>query len=329
MNAMIVTSAGDLDWRRVPDPIAGPGDAIVAVRATALNRADLAQRSGNYPPPAGESDVLGLELAGTLTHVPAGDHDFAVGDPVCALVAGGGYAELARVPLGMLMRLPRGWSFVEAAAMPEVYSTAYLNLVLEAELRARERVVIHGGASGVGTAAIQVAKAWGCDVAATAGSAEKTAICLAQGADVAIDYTKQDFAEEIGAVFEGGVDVVLDMVGAEYFGRNLDLLRVGGRLVIIATLSGAKATIDLRELMARRARIVGSTLRNRPLEEKVSLRDALVRDLFPRFEEGTMAPVIDAVVPIGDAEDAHARMRANENAGKIVLVVAPGSDERP
>jgi len=325
MRAVVVTPDGGLAWRDVGDPVAGPGDAIVEVHATALNRADLAQRAGSYPPPPGESEVLGLELAGVIRELPPGETRWRIGDRVCALVAGGGYAERARVPLGLLMPVPAGWSLARAAAVPEVFFTAYLNLIVEAGLRPGERVLVHGGASGVGTAAIQVARWRGCRVAATAGTTEKVALCRRLGAELVVDYRADDFAPAVADAF-GGVDVVLDMVGADTFVRNLDLLRAGGRLVIIATLSGATATIDLRALMARRARVIGSTLRNRPLPEKVALRDAVVRDLWPEFASGALAPVIDRVVPVADVEAAHARMRANQNAGKIVLAIREGAD---
>ena len=327
MRAVIITPDGALAWREVDDPVAAPHEALVEVHATALNRADLSQRAGHYPPPPGESDVLGLELSGTVRTVPDGDHGWSVGDPVCALVAGGGYAELARVPVEMLMPVPRGWSFAEAAAMPEVFYTAYLNLVIEGALQRGEQVLIHGGASGVGTAAIQVARHRGCEVAATAGTTEKVRACADLGAELAINYRDADFAEIVQAAW-GGVDVVLDMVGTDTFARNLELLRVGGRLVVIATLSGHKATIDLRTLMARRARVLGSTLRNRPLAEKIALRDAIVADLWPAFEARSVAPVIDRVVAIEEVEAAHARMRANQNVGKIVLSVRGGASGR-
>jgi putative PIG3 family NAD(P)H quinone oxidoreductase len=328
MRAVIVTRGGDLEWAEVPDPVPHAGEAVVDVHATALNRADLSQRSGHYPPPPGESDVLGLELAGVVRSVPEGDHGWSVGDRVCALVPGGGYAEAARVPVSMLMPVPRGWSLAEAAAMPEVFYTAYLNLVIECALQPGERVLVHGGASGVGTAAIQVARHRGCQVAATAGTAEKVAVCRGLGAEIAINYREADFGEALREAW-GGVDVVLDMVGTDAFSRNLEALNVGGRLCVIATLSGHKATIDLRTLMARRARVIGSTLRNRPLAEKAALRDSVVADLWPAFEDGTVAPVIDRIVPISEVEAEHARMRANENVGKIVLRVRDGADARP
>jgi putative PIG3 family NAD(P)H quinone oxidoreductase len=328
MFAVIVAPDGALEWRTTDDPLPGTGEALVEVHATALNRADLAQRAGQYPPPPGASDVLGLELAGVIRSLPPGEHGWRVGDRVCALVTGGGYAELACVPVGLLMPVPTGWSFATAAAVPEVFFTSYLNLVLEAALQPGERVLVHGGASGVGTAAIQIARWRGCPVAATAGSAAKVAVCRSLGAELAIDYRQTDFAAAVADAF-GGVDVVLDMVGSDTFARNLALLRVGGRMVVIATLSGANATIDLRALMARRARIIGSTLRNRPLAEKVALRDAVVADLWPAFDRGDMAPVIDVVMPIERVEEAHARMRSNANVGKIVLLVRQGADATP
>jgi putative PIG3 family NAD(P)H quinone oxidoreductase len=320
MYATVITASGALAWREVDDPVPGHSDALVEIHATALNRADLSQRAGQYPPPEGESDVLGLEMAGVLLSVPDGDHGWSVGDPVCALLPGGGYAERARVPVRMLMGVPRGWSMTDAAAMPEVFYTAYLNLVIEGSLARGERVLVHGGASGVGTAAIQVARHLGCAVAATAGRAEKLRACERLGAELVVDYTEVDFFEVVRAAW-GSVDVVLDMVGSETFSRNLELLDVGGRMIVIATLSGQKATIDLRTLMARRARIVGSTLRNRPIAEKIALRDAVVAELWEAFESGAVRSVIDRVLPIAEVEAAHDRMRANENIGKIVLSV--------
>ena len=321
MKAIVVQEDHSLRWQDVPDPACGPDEALVEVHYTALNRADLAQRAGKYPPPPGTSEILGLECSGTVARLPAGyGGPWRQGDQVCALLSGGGYAELACVPLEMLMPVPQGWTLAEAAAMPEVFFTAYLNLFLEAGLRAGERVLIHGGASGVGTAAIQLAKAAGCTVYATAGREDKVAFCRKLGADVAVNYREQDFAEVIREHADG-VEVILDMVGAEYFARNLALLATGGRLVFIATLSGSKTELDIRQLMGKRATLKGSTLRARPLEEKVRLKESFMARFWGDVQVGRIKPVVDEVYPVTEAEAAQAQMQRNENIGKLLLRV--------
>ncbi len=331
MKAIVVGEGGALAYREVPDPVLRPGEVMVDVHATALNRADLSQRAGHYPPPAGESDILGLEMAGVVSEVPDGVRGVHVGDRVSALLPGGGYAERVAVPAAMLMPVPEGWSCAQAAALPEAAFTAFLNLFLEAGLRAGERVLIHGGASGVGTAAIQQATLAGASVFATAGSDAKVATCRRLGAELAVDYPRRDFAEAVrehtGTAAGGGcVDVVLDMVGEPYFERNLELLRVGGRMVFIATLGGSRASFDIRRLMAMRATLKGSTLRSRPLAEKVRIRQAFEDRFGQALAEGRLDPVIDSVVPIAEVAEAHERMRANRNVGKIVLVVREGAE---
>ncbi len=331
MKAIVVGEGGELAYREVPEPALRPGEVMVDVHATALNRADLSQRAGHYPPPQGESDILGLEVAGVVREVPAGVHGVHAGDRVCALLPGGGYAERAAVPAGMLMPVPEGWSFAQAAALPEAAFTAFLNLFLEAGLRAGERVLIHGGASGVGTAAIQQAVLAGAAVYTTAGSDEKVAACRDLGAELAIPYRRRDFAEAIrehvGTGADAGcVDVILDMVGEAYFERNLELLRVGGRMVFIATLSGRQASFDIRRLMAKRATLKGSTLRSRPPGEKVRIRESFEERFGQALAEGRLDPVIDSVVPIERAVEAHERMQANRNIGKIVLLVREGAE---
>ena len=316
MKAIVVQEDKSLAWQDVPDPACKAGDVLLEVHATALNRADLMQRAGHYPPPEGASEILGLEVSGIVKD-PNGAEGWQTGDEVCALLTGGGYAEQVCVPADMLMPVPEGWTLHEAGAMPEVFFTAYLNLFLEAGLQAGERVLIHGGASGVGTAAIQLAKAAGCEVFATAGTAEKVKRCESLGADIAINYHEQDFADVIE---KGSVDVILDMVGADYFERNLAVLATGGRLVFISTLSGSEVTLDIRKLMGKRAMLKGSTLRARPLEEKVQLKEKF-RAQFWEALEGGVKPVIDSVYDIQDAEAAHAHMRDNKNIGKILLKV--------
>lgn len=321
MKAIIVEpTAPDypLRWAEVAPPMLQAGEVLVEIHATAVNRADLAQRSGHYPPPPGASEIMGLELAGVISQLTPGVTGWQIGDRVCALLSGGGYAEQAAVPQGLLMPIPQGWSLAQAAAMPEVFFTAFLNLFIEARLEPGETVLIHGGASGVGTAAIQLARQTGCRVLATAGSAAKVAACYELGAELAVNYREADFGEVI-AEQVGGVDVILDMVGADYLERNLRLLNTGGRLVFIATLGGSKAEIDIRELMRKRLLLKGSTLRARPLAEKIALKEAFMARCWSALESGEVAPVIDRLLPITEAEAAHALLRRNETIGKVVL----------
>lgn len=322
MKAILIRADGSLTWDDAPEPVPGPDDVLVDVHATALNRADLSQREGRYPPPPGASEVLGLELAGTIRTVGENVADWRPGDAVCALLPGGGYAERAVVPGAMLMPVPPGWSMAEAAAMPETFYTAFLNLFLEAGLAEGERVLVHGGASGVGTAAIQLVREAGAVVFATAGEARKVEACRSLGAALAVNYRERDFAEAVRErVGSDGVDVILDIVGADYFARNVDLLATGGRIVFIATLGGREATLDIRTLMAKRATLKGSTLRSRPLAEKIRIRDAFVGRFWDALASGRVRPILDSVLPIEEAERAHEAMRRNENIGKIVLEV--------
>lgn len=325
MKAIQVRPDGSLAWDDAPAPTHGPEDVLVDVHATALNRADLSQRAGKYPPPPGASAILGLEMAGVIRAVGHDVSGWSPGDAVCALLPGGGYAEQAAVPAPMLMPVPVGWTMAEAAAMPETFYTAFLNLFLEARLAAGETVLIHGGASGVGTSAIQLAREAGCRVLATAGEPRKVERCRELGAELAVNYRERDFAEAVRDHVGGeGVDVILDMVGADYLERNVNLLATGGRLVFIATLSGREGAVDIRALMAKRAMLKGSTLRPRPLAEKIRIRDAFVARFWTALQDGRVRPVIDRVLPIERADEAHAAMRAFENVGKIVLEVRPG-----
>jgi putative PIG3 family NAD(P)H quinone oxidoreductase len=322
MKAIIVTSDQSLSWQEVPDPVCQPGEALIEQHYTALNRADLMQREGRYPPPPGASQILGLEAAGVIRQLPAGYRGgLKIGDATCTLLAGGGYAELNCVPVDLLMPIPKGWTLAEAAAMPEAFYTAYLNLFIEAHLQGGESVLIHGGGSGVGTAAIQLAHEVGCQVFATAGSAAKLEACRKLGA-TAIDYRNEDFVEVIlRDTAERGVDVILDIVGAAYLERNLRSLATGGRLVVIATLQGAKATLDLRLVMAKRALIKGSTLRARPLHEKLLIKERFMAQFWSALEARRITPMIDAVLLIAEAEAAHRRMQNYENIGKLVLKI--------
>lgn len=322
MKAITVQRDGSLVWQEVSAPEVAPGEVLVDVYAAGVNRADLAQRAGHYPPPPGASEILGLEMAGVVARLGAEVTGWQVGDAACALLSGGGYAEQVAVPAAMLMPVPKGWSFAEAAAMPEVFFTAFLNLFTEAGLREGETALIHGGASGVGTAAIQLAKAAGCRVIITAGSEAKVAACRKLGADLAVNYRSEDFAEAIQNFTEGkGVNVILDMVGADYLSRNLAASALEGRVVFIATLSGHKAELDIRQLMGKRLMLKGSTLRARPLEAKVAIKEAFMKRFWEGLEQNRIKPVIDSVYDIREAEEAHARMRRNENIGKLVLRV--------
>jgi NADPH2:quinone reductase len=311
-------------WRETADPVPGPGEVLVDVYAAALNRADLLQRAGGYPAPPGASTILGLDIAGQVSQLGQGVTGRKVGERVCALLAGGGYAERAVVPEGMLMPIPGGWSFEEAAALPEAYLTAFTNLFLEAEFQPGETLLVHGGASGVGTALIQLAKAAEGRVIATAGSVEKAGLCRALGADLAVNYREEDFVARTRTFREeNGVDVnvIIDMVGADTFQHNLSLLGARGRMVSIATLSGAQVVLNLGELMSRRLRLIGSVLRARSLAEKVEITRRFMERFWPMLEAGTIRPVIDSVYPIEQVEDAHRRMAANLNMGKIALKI--------
>jgi putative PIG3 family NAD(P)H quinone oxidoreductase len=328
MKAILVAPgepAPRLAWGKAADPAMGPEEVLVAVRATAVNRADLLQARGQYPPPPGVTDILGLEMAGTIAAVGGAVQGWQPGERVMALLPGGGYAELAAVPQGLLMRLPEGWSFAQGAAVPEAWLTAFLNLFIEGRLQSGQRVLIHAGASGVGTAAIQMAAAGGATVYATAGSAEKLAACRRWGAAVAIDYKSQDFAVAIKAHAKGkGVDLVLDPVGAAYLKGNLDVLTPGGRLVNIGLMGGRRAEIDLGVVLGRSLRLIGSRLRPRTVAEKIEITRRFEGRFLPMLASGALQPVIDRVFPITEAGAAHAYVKENRNIGKVVLEV-PGA----
>jgi putative PIG3 family NAD(P)H quinone oxidoreductase len=324
MRAIVFDQPGDPDVLRldeVPDPQPSAGEILVRVRATAVNRADLLQRRGAYPPPRGASPILGLELAGEVLE-PAGP--WQPGDRVMAVVTGGGYAELATVPVGMAMPIPDSLSFEEAAAIPEAFVTAFLNLFTLGRLQAGESVLVHAGASGVGTAAIQLARAAGARVFATAGSRAKLDLCRELGAELAIDYHEEDFREHvITATHKRGVDVILDFVGAPYWESNLASLAIGGRLMLIGFLGGSAGQLDLGPILARSLTVTGTTLRRTPLDRKIALTRAFSEFALPRFERGELRPVIDAVYPLDQAAEAHRVLEANRNAGKVVLRVRP------
>jgi putative PIG3 family NAD(P)H quinone oxidoreductase len=311
-----------LVWCETDEPIYDPQQVLVDIYATSLNRADLMQRAGRYPSPPGAPDILGLDVAGRIAQLGKEVTGWRVGDRVCALLAGGGYAERVAVSQQMLMPVPDDWSYEEAAAMPEVFMTAFVNLFMEAAFQTGEIVLMHGGASGVGTAAIQLIREAGGCMIVTAGTEAKIARCSELGADLAINYRTEDFVAHVQEFTAGeGVDVILDIVGADYLARNVSLLKSKGRLVLISTLSGSTAQLDLRMLMGRRLKLIGSVLRSRSLEEKVEIKERFVARFWPLLEDGTIQPVIDSVYPIEEANEAHQRMAENQNIGKIILRV--------
>jgi len=326
MKAIRADRFGEPDVLRVSDvpmPEAKAGELLVRVRATALNRADLLQRRGKYPPPPGVTDVLGLEMAGEVARVGAGVTGFGVGDRVCALLPGGGYAQYAAIPAGMAMRLPERLSFEEGAAIPEAFLTAYLNLWRLGGLKAGQRVLIHAAASGVGTAAVQLAREAGATSYVTAGSAEKLAAAKSLGASAGWNYRDGSFREWLLAETNGeGVHIALDFVGAPYFDDHLATLAIEGRLVVVGTMGGADVPgLPLGKLMARRLHVIGTTLRSRPVADKIELTQEFAAFALPRFADGRLRAVIDSVYEFEDAAAAHRRMESNANIGKIVLRV--------
>lgn len=326
MKAIVVQAGGEepqLVWQTVADVVSRPGELLVQVMATAVNRADLSQARGNYPPPAGESEILGLEMAGRIVALGEAGGGWQVGDRVCALLAGGGYAEQVAVHPDMLLPVPDHWSYAQAAAIPEVWLTAFVNLFQEGGLQAGQRALIHAGGSGVGTAAIQLARAAGAEVYATAGAPEKLATCRALGAALAVDYKQEDFGVAVRQATNGeGVDVILDPVGAAYLARNVQLLRPGGRLVHIGLLSGREAALDLGLVLGKSLHLIGSRLRPRPLAEKIAITRAFRAQFWPMLVDGRLRPIIDRVFPIAEAQAAHAYVRRNRNTGKVILQVA-------
>ena len=305
-----------------PTPQAAAGELLIAVRAAGVNRPDIVQRLGLYPAPQGHSPILGLEVAGTVAAIGAGVSGWAVGDEVCALTNGGGYAEWVNVPAGQCLPKPKSLSFVQAAAVPETFFTVWGNVFNRAALRAGETLLIHGGSSGIGTTAIQLAKARGASVFVTAGSAAKCEACLALGADLAINYREQDFVAEVMAATDGrGVDVILDMVGGDYVAKNIALAAMEGRIVNIAFLQGPQVTINLMPVMLKRLVMTGSTLRAQSDVAKAALADALKTAVWPLLESGKIVPQIAAQFPIAEVAEAHRLMESSAHIGKIVLTL--------
>ncbi|UGY92637.1 NAD(P)H-quinone oxidoreductase [Streptomyces gobiensis] len=309
-------------WAEVPDPVPGEGEVLIEVAASGVNRADLLQRQGFYDPPPGASPYPGLECAGRVAALGPGVSGWAVGDEVCALLSGGGYAERVAVPAGQLLPVPEGVDLVTAAALPEVAATVWSNVFLIAHLRPGETLLVHGGASGIGTMAIQLAKAVGARVAVTAGSAEKLARCAELGADILIDYHEQDFVEELKKATDGhGADVVLDIIGAKYLTRNIKALAVNGRIVVIGLQGGVKGELNLGALLAKRGALIATSLRARPVAEKAAIVAAVREHVWPLIESGRVRAVVDRRLPMAEAADAHRAMESGSHVGKIILTL--------
>ncbi len=318
----IQVDGDQLVWGDTPDPELGAGEVRIAARASAVNRADLLQRTGGYPPPPGASPILGLECSGVIAEVGQGVTAFGPGDEVCALLAGGGHAEQVIVPEGQVVPIPKGLSFNQAAALPEVFATAYLNLFMEAGLAPGETVLLHAGASGVGTAAIQLCKAFGNPSFVTVGSAEKIERCVALGAEAGSNRHTERFADRIEEWTGGrGFDVILDPVGAAYLDDNLAGLNLDGRLVLIGLMGGTEANLALPRLMMKRLRIIGSSLRARPVAAKAEVMNALVERVWPLIESGVIEAIVEEVIPVDEAGRAHELIAGDNTFGKVVLEI--------
>ena len=325
MNVIKVNEDESLVWTEVDDPVCSPGEVLIEIHASAVNRADLLQRAGKYPPPPGSPPWMGLEVAGVIQEAGQGvdGNRWKVGDKVCALLGGGGYAEKVAVPAELLMPVPKGLSMAEAASLPEVFATAWLNLINEAHLQPGETAFVHAGASGVGIAALQIAKFIGARTVASVGGSVKVELMREFGVDRIVNHHE----ESVDAVFDEcaagdhPVNVVLDCVGGDGLGPNLSKLAIGGRWVLIATLGGVTTQLALRSVLTRRLRLIGSTLRSRSLEEKQRILGELVERLWPEFESGRIKPVVHAELPIQEAEAAHRILQNRENSGKVVLTI--------
>ncbi|MEE1929921.1 NAD(P)H-quinone oxidoreductase [Streptomyces sp. TRM 70351] len=309
-----------LVWSEVPDPEAGEGEVLIDVAATAVNRADLLQRQGHYPPPEGAPPYPGLECSGRIAAVGTGVSGFAAGDEVCALLSGGGYAERVAVPAGQVLPVPDGVDLVTAAALPEVTATVWSNVFMAAHLRPGETLLVHGGSSGIGTMAVQLGKAVGARVAVTAGSPEKLARCAELGADVLVNYREQDFVAEVRDATGGrGADVVLDIIGAKYLERNVQALAVGGRIVVIGLQGGVKGELNLGALLTKRGSVTATSLRGRPAEEKAAIVAAVREHVWPLVAAGRVRPVVDRTLPLPEAAEGHRVLEESGHVGKVVL----------
>ncbi|GAB3356634.1 NAD(P)H-quinone oxidoreductase [Amycolatopsis echigonensis] len=322
MHAITIREPGApdvLEWTEVPDPEPGPGEVLLDVTASAVNRADLLQRQGNYPPPPGASDILGLECSGTIAELGEGVEGWQVGDEVCALLAGGGYAERVAVPAGQLLPVPGEIETVAAAGLPEVACTVWANVVMHAGLSEGQVLLVHGGAGGIGTHAIQVGKALGATVAVTAGSADRLDRCRQLGADITINYKEQDFVEVLRAETKSGADVILDNMGAKYLDRNVDALAADGRLVIIGMQGGVKGELNIGKLLGKRASVFAAGLRFRPLDQKAAIVADVRNRLWPLVEQGSVRPIVGHVVPMAEAASAHRMLEEGSIFGKVLL----------
>jgi len=325
MRAVVVSEPGgpeQLVFAEVPDPVAGPGEVVIRVAAAGVNRADVLQRRGMYPPPEGSPPWPGLECSGVISAVGADVVGFSIGDEVCALLSGGGYAEYVAVPAGQVMPVPAGVDLVTAAALPEVACTVWSNVFMTARLEAGELLLVHGGSSGIGTCAIQIAVALSSRVAVTAGSQSKLDRCRELGASILINYRDADFVEQIAVATDGrGADVILDVMGGPYLARNIEVLAVNGRIVVIGTQGGPSAEINLLQLMRKRGALHATTLRARPASEKTDIVRRTREMVWPLVESGLVKPVVDSVFPMSDAAAAHELMEASTHVGKILLTV--------
>ncbi|NED98431.1 NAD(P)H-quinone oxidoreductase [Phytoactinopolyspora alkaliphila] len=323
MHAVVITEPGGPDvlrWSVVPDPECGPDEVVLDVAAAAVNRADLLQRQGHYPPPPGTPAWPGLECSGTVRAVGAAVSGWSVGDRVCALLSGGGYAEQVAVPAGQVLPVPAGVDLETAAGLPEVMCTVWSNVVMAGRLSRGDVLLVHGGGSGIGTAAIQIGVALDATVAVTAGSQAKLDRCRDLGASILVNYREEDFAEVVRTATDGhGADVVLDIIGAKYLSANLDVLATAGRLIVIGLQGGRKAELDLRTLMGKRASLIGTTLRARPVEEKAEIVADVCEHLWPLISSGAVKPIIDRVIPMRDAAEAHRVVEHGDHVGKVLL----------
>ncbi|MCK0112869.1 NAD(P)H-quinone oxidoreductase [Ornithinimicrobium sp. F0845] len=325
MRAITIPEPGEADalvLADVPAPQVRAGEVLIDVVTAGVNRADVMQRKGFYPPPEGASEYPGLEVSGTISELGDGVDGWQVGDPVCALLSGGGYAEQVAVPAGQVLPVPEGVDVAEAAALPEVACTVWSNVFLTANLQPGEVLLVHGGSSGIGTMAIQLAREVGARVGVTAGSQDKLAACAELGAEILVNYREQDFVEELRAATEGhGADVILDVVGAKYLDRNTDLLAENGRLVVIGLQGGAKAELDLRRLLAKRAAVIATSLRARPAAEKATIVAAVREHVWPLVAAGRVKPIVHQRFPLEQAAEAHRLMETSSHIGKILLDV--------
>jgi putative PIG3 family NAD(P)H quinone oxidoreductase len=324
MRAVICSEPGGpevLSVAETEDPTAGPGEVVIEVSATAVNRADLLQRQGAYPPPPGASEILGLECSGVVSSLGPDVSGWSVGDEACALLAGGGYAERVAAPAGQLLPVPAGVDLVTAAALPEVACTVWSNVFMLAALQPHETLLVHGGAGGIGTMAIQLAKALGARVLTTVGSSEKREFVRSLGADVAVNYREEDFVDVVRRETDGGADVILDNMGAAYLGRNLDALATNGRLVVIGLQGGRKGELDLGTLLAKRAAVMATSLRGRPVAEKATIVASVREHVWPLVDSGDVRPVVHTTLPLEQVSEAHRIVESGQHIGKVLLRV--------